>query len=793
MKAIIMAGGEGTRLRPLTCSVPKPLSLLCGRPVVHYILDLLDSHGFDEAVFTLGYKAEQIEQLFETGRYKNIKLGFSREDTPLGTAGCVKKAVGGDSDGKEDFLVISGDALCDFDLSAVLEYHKKSKAQATIITKRVNDPREYGLVISENGRITGFSEKPSYLGCTCDCANTGVYVLSSSVMELIPDNTPYDFARDVFPKMLKTPDSLFSFEETGYWCDIGDFSTYAKSQLDILSGRVKCHIEGEKISDGVYSRSTIPSHVTIESPCYIGENVTFSKGGNGIKDNKACCGNILISSSVIGNNVNIGNNTKIKGSIIMDSAYISDGVTANQAIICPNAKLMHASSVYEGGVIGEGCLIGREAIISGGVKIWNEKSIPPGANITRDIKYGSRTVIELSETGGSSTSITGETNADITPELCSRLGAALSTVTGFSKIVGISCEDNNASKAIKLAVISGAASSGSEVFDFGAVSLPQLLYAAETLNCGVICRIKCGIFTQIDIFGGNGLPLSRQEERRLEAALTRSEYKNADSNNFGEIHAMSGFDKMYTSMLYNHARLKSGYRIKLNCNNAKMSQSLEPVFEAISSKTGKALVVTLTDGGSRVEFYTEDDVKIGYEQLLLLAAAGKMSKGFDVAVPNDFAACAEFLAASYGRTVYRYFLCPNDASDKHARGLAAQQLFLRDGAVLALSVLEYLAENEMTIENAVRAIPHFACERREVEINCPPQRIISRLCEDDSMLCGRGEGILVGNNRENVLIRSSKGGRSLFLMAESLSSETASQLCDDAEGLIKNLIKDMVD
>ncbi|MCL2071959.1 MAG: sugar phosphate nucleotidyltransferase, partial [Oscillospiraceae bacterium] len=659
----------------------------------------------------------------------------------------------------------------------VLDYHKSSSADATIITKRVDDPREYGLVLSENGKITGFSEKPSYLSCIGDCANTGVYVLSHKVMDLIPDNTASDFARDVFPKMLKEEMPLHSYEESGYWCDIGDFSTYAESQLDILTGKVKCHIDGVKLAEGIYSKSKIPENVMVKAPCYIGENVAFCKSDNGV---------VRLESSVIGDNVSIGGNVKIFNSVILDSAFISDGVTANGAIICRGAKLLHAASVYEGSVIGEGCLIGREAIVSGGARIWNDKSIPPGANITRDVKYGSKARVELSDRG-----ITGETNADITPELCSRLGAAIATV---SPVIAIACDDNNASIAMKHAIMAGASGCGGDVFDVGSVPLPQLIYVSRLLGCGITVRVKCGIFAEIDILGGDGLHLTRQQERSLEAALARSEYKNADRNSFGAIRSVfggNGFDALYTSMLYTHAGFKSRYKIKLNCNNAKTSRDLSPVFDSVSSAFGNSaetLVVALTEGNSKAEIYTENNVKISYEQMLLLAAAAIMKSGRDAALPNDFAACADFLAASYGRKIYRYFLCPNDSCDQNARELAAIQPFLHDGAILALNVLKYLSESGMGIEDAVKSIPQFACERREVEINCPPQRIIARLCHTGF---GKGEGVLVGNNRESVLIRSAKKGNSLFLLAESLSSETSAQLCDNAEDLIKKMMNEL--
>jgi hypothetical protein len=207
--------------------------------------------------------------------------------------------------------------------------------------------------------------------------------------------------------------------------------------------------------------------------------------------------------------------------------------------------------------------------------------------------------------------------------------------------------------------------------------------------------------------------------------------------------------------------------------------------------------VTLTEDGSRAEIYTESNIKIEYDKLVLLACAGIMQNGGDVALPNEFAACAEFLAESYGRRIYRYFRSSNDSGDSKARELACGQHFLRDGAVLALDVLQYLSENKLSIENAAKSIPDFACERREVQINCPPQRIITQLCfsgmKGANAASGNGEGVLFrsiadeNHARESILVRSGKKGDSLVLFAQSLSSETAEELCNQTEKIINKL------
>jgi mannose-1-phosphate guanylyltransferase/phosphomannomutase len=780
MKAIIMAGGEGTRLRPLTGSVPKPLAKLCGRPAVEYILDLLIRHRFTEAVFTLRYKGEMIERLFENEFYmerefhkgqRGIDLRFSYEDEPLGTAGCVKKAAAGFND---DFLVISGDALCDFNLSAALKFHKSSRAEATIITKQVSDPREYGLVISDSssGRITGFSEKPSYLNCVTDYANTGVYFLNPSVLNLIPDGKMWDFARDVFPKMLKESRPLFSFWESGYWCDIGDIDTYASCQRDILSGKVNCAINAEKIADGIYSNSAIPANTTVNPPCYIGRNVQIGK-------------NSIISGTVLGDNVTIGINNRVSDSVILDGVITANDMISEGAVICENVKIKPNVRLSDGAVIGEGTVINENASVESDVRVWQNKTIPANTAVCNDFKFGSKNKIEISERG-----ITGDTNIDITPDFAAKTGCALSGLHPNNVLVA--CEDNNASAALKNALIAGISSTGCSSSDCATATLPMLIHLSKLMLADLIVHIRANSKTEIVILNRYGLSLTRQQERSLEGCLNRSEYRNAPWDGFGAVGDIKCADELYISMLRAMSGFTSGYKIILNCGNEKLLATLKPVFERISSPGSEQLIITLNNAGTKAEFRLGKDFIINHDNLILLACLDIFIGGCDVALPADFPSAADVLAERHGHRVHRFFSCSNDDSDKEARITAESEAFLWDGAYLALFVLGWTARNKVSLIETACSLPEFSRENRVVVINCPPQRILGRLCAGKA---GCGEGIVLdsadGSAIGRVLLRSNKKGNALFLMAESASRETAKSLCDDVEAEVKKLMLDI--
>ena len=299
-----MAGGEGTRLRPLTCDLPKPMARLCGRPMMEYILQLLEKQGVQQASVTLRYLPSAISEHFGK-RYHSMSLTYVVEEQPLGTAGSVKGAAK-DFDGDEDILVISGDALTDFDLSAAAEFHRRQGAAATLIVTRVEDPREFGLVCyDDEGRVIGFVEKPGWAQAVTDAANTGIYLLSPSVLSFIPDDKPFDFAKDLFPLLLSQKLPLYAYEAQGYWCDIGSLTTYLSCQRDLLEGRVKGF---PMPKDGLCVRGERPQgEYLLVPPVYIGERVTVGDGAQ------------IGPFAVLDDDCCVGSGAKIRGSVLLGS------------------------------------------------------------------------------------------------------------------------------------------------------------------------------------------------------------------------------------------------------------------------------------------------------------------------------------------------------------------------------------------------------------------------------------------------------------------------------------------
>ncbi len=273
-----MAGGEGTRLRPLTVNRPKPMVPICNRPVMEYVLELLKRYGVDTVIMTLHYLAEEVVSYFGDGSDFGLQIIYSVEDEPLGTAGSVKKV---EEYLDDTFLVVSGDALTDFDLGRVLAFHRESGAVATVTLTRVETPLEYGVVITDdNHRIVRFLEKPSWGEVFSDQVNTGIYVLEPEIFELMESDRSYDFSKDLFPQLLEKKRPLFGYVAQGYWCDIGDLEHYRKAHQDMFAGRILHEMPGEERSRGVWvgSGTEIDESAKLESPVVIGRNCRIRAG-----------------------------------------------------------------------------------------------------------------------------------------------------------------------------------------------------------------------------------------------------------------------------------------------------------------------------------------------------------------------------------------------------------------------------------------------------------------------------------------------------------------------------------
>ncbi len=367
MKAVILAGGLGTRLRPLTFSRPKPMIPLLNEPVTQHILSYLKKHGVDDIVITTNYLREHLERHFGTGEAQGLTLHYPVEETPLGTAGCVKNIADQLTD---TFVVIQGDNITDIDLTKVIAYHRKKGAQATVALLPVEDTSQFGIAeVADDGRIKQFLEKPGKEESFSNLANVGVYVLEPDVLDYVPANAFFDFSRDLFPALVEE-EAIYGYHASGFWVDVGQPAGYTVAR-DWLMGRLETRIsesatvtpdfEGPLVvGDG----STIAAGVRIHGPVVVGRNVTVEAGA------------VLGPNTVVGDSVTVKADARLHGSVVFDRNAI--GVDSNLA----DCIIAEAGQVGASSRIGFNVVVGHDVALGQRVSVVNDSRIWPGQTLS---------------------------------------------------------------------------------------------------------------------------------------------------------------------------------------------------------------------------------------------------------------------------------------------------------------------------------------------------------------------------------------------------------------------------
>jgi mannose-1-phosphate guanylyltransferase / phosphomannomutase len=340
MRAMVMAAGAGTRLRPLTYAVPKPMVPIANRPVLEYTLLNLLRHQITDVVLNLHAYPEMIREYFGDGAAWGMRIRYAHESKLMGTAGGVKKNES--FLGTDTFLVMSGDGLTSANLTELVQFHKKRKALATMALKAVDVRFDYGITITnKNGRINQFVEKPMWGEVFSNMVNTGIYVFEPRIFSKIPAKTSYDFGHQVWPSLLKAKEPIFGHATKEYWCDVGNLQEYRKAQHDALDEKAGIALPGKQVRRGIWidDGAIIERDVKLEAPCLIGKGCRIAAGST------------IGPYTVIGHRANIGSKTTIRNSILWNDVRVARGVTLENCVIGHNALVRENITVYEGAVI----------------------------------------------------------------------------------------------------------------------------------------------------------------------------------------------------------------------------------------------------------------------------------------------------------------------------------------------------------------------------------------------------------------------------------------------------------
>ena len=531
-----MAGGEGTRLRPLTSHTPKPMLPVVNRPMMEHVVRLLKKHGLDDIVVTVAFMPQAIRAYFGDGSDFGVSLAYATEEVPMGTAGSVRNAK---EELTERFLVISGDVITATDLSRIISFHEEKGALATIGLKAMENPEEFGIVITkDDGSIERFLEKPSQGEVFSDTVNTGIYVLEPEIFDHIGDEEEVDFAGEVFPGLLDAGKPLYGYEIEGYWEDVGTIDAYVRAHKEVLDGTVELDVPGFRVSEGVWlgEGAEMDPDADVAGPAVIGDYCHVEAGAE------------ISEYTVLGSNVRVGRDAQLERSIVHDNTYLGPSVSLRGSVVGRSSDLRHGARAEEA-VIGDQCFVGAQAVINPSVKIYPFKTVEPGATVNSSIVWESRGARQLFSRLG----VAGLANVDVTPELVVRLAMAYGTTLEKGVTVTTSRDTSRAARALKRAAMVGLTAAGINVDDLEVATVPVTRFQVRSgpSQGGITVRLSPGDPQSVLVrfLDNHGVDLVESKQQKIERLYHREDYRRAMGAEMGDIGFPSRTLEHYTEGL----------------------------------------------------------------------------------------------------------------------------------------------------------------------------------------------------------------------------------------------------
>lgn len=538
MKAVLMAGGEGTRLRPLTSSQPKPMLPIANRPMLEHIITLLKRHGIDEIIVTVAFLANTIRTYFGDGSEFGVSISYATEESPLGTAGSVKNA---EAELDETFLVISGDVLTDVDLTALVDFHKKNNSMATLALRAVENPLEFGIVITdERHRIERFLEKPTWGQVFSDTINTGIYVLEPEVLKFIQPGVAMDFSSEVFPALLDAGVAMYGYVTDGYWEDVGTLEAYLSAHADVLDGKVEVEISAFPLREQVWigEGAEIDPTAFLEAPVIVGQNSWVGPGAR------------VGPYTVLGSNVHLGAGSEVNHCVVHDNCYIGPSANVRGSVIGRSCEIGQGAHLESGVVLGDHIRVGAQAVVTSGVRIYPHKTVEADATVTSSIIWETRGAHSIFSGVG----VSGLANIDLSPEFATRVAMAYATMLPKGSIVTTSRDSSRSARMLKRAVMVGLTAAGLNVEDLELATVPVTRFHVRTgaSQGGVSVRLAEGDPNTVVIrfLDADGLDIDEESQRKIERLYFREGSRRVLAAEIGDIGFPARSIELYTAALF---------------------------------------------------------------------------------------------------------------------------------------------------------------------------------------------------------------------------------------------------
>lgn len=827
-KAVIMAGGFGTRLRPLTMEIPKPMVPLANVPMMEHIVHLLKRHGIHRMLSVLYFHPEVITSYFGDGIRWNIEMEYVLATADYGTAGSIKNAEAHLRDGR--FLIISGDVLTDFDLTAAIQFHHERRALATIVLTRAANPLQYGIVITDQtGRICRFLEKPSWGEVFSDTINTGIYILEAAVLDLIPSGREFDFSKDLFPLMLEQGDALYGYIAEGYWRDIGNLSEYQQAHYDVLSGAVSLHIGGQR-----------QDNVWLGTNCNIGNNVEF-RGKVIVGDGTEIGDGVVLDNCVIGRHCRIGAASRIVRSVLWDNVSIGIGCSIEADVLASDVELGDRVTVLDNVFIAARCHIGNNAVLQPNIKLWPDKVVEPYAIVARSMIQEEKWSRELF----TEARITGSSNIEMNPEFAARLGTAIGTALPVGSVVIASRDADTTSRMIKRALVAGLLSAGIAIEDMQMTAIPQTRLATKSRQAAAGLHVRRSFrnptMTDIILIGSDGRDISGELAKKIERYFYGEDIRRVPYERVGQIRYPERQQETYIAdylrrldtalIAQRHFRILIDYSFGLAVNifpgilgslgvtALALNSYLDPYHASLTASDqenrreisgimrslGYEIGFKIDPGAERIALV--DDRGYWFSSMRLLTIVTKLflesnrsHAPFAIAVPIEATSEVDMIAAEYGVTVIRtknshtaMMEATRNEKIRFVGGTRGGFIFpeysvATDGLYTVAKILEMLAKTGFVLSELDNTLPKRYQARRSIACPWHKKGTVMRYAMEWSSNFYRelidGVKVFLPSNR-SVLILPSSGAGEVTIVAEADAADEAERVADEIAGYVE--------
>ncbi|SHK33638.1 sugar phosphate nucleotidyltransferase [Tepidibacter formicigenes] len=813
-----MAGGKGTRLRPLTCDIPKPMVPILNKPVMEYSINLLKKHGIEDIAVTMAYLPSVITDYFGDGKEWGVNLNYFIEDIPLGTGGSVKNAEDFLND---TFIVISGDALTDLNIKKAIDYHNKKKSKTTIVLKKEPVPLEYGVVITnEYGRIIRFLEKPSWGEVFSDTVNTGIYILEPEVLNYYKKGQNFDFSKDLFPKLLRDEVPMYGYITEDYWNDIGDLNSYMTTHFNILDRKVDIPINAREIETGVWIEDGVKvgNNVNFNPPIYIGKNSIIKNFAN------------IHSYSIIGPHCEIGEESTLKKSILWKNSKVGKSTNCRGTVVCNNVQLKDRINTFESSAIGKGSTLSSGVKVKPNIKIWPEKVIEEDMIVNQNLIWGTK----ASKTIFGYRDISGYLNTDITPEFASRLGAAYGSSLNKNSEVVVSGDCSRASDIIRKSLISGILSTGIGVIDIKDSAIPINRFAVRHYKAsgGIHVRINHleNDKVHIEFIDESGANIDRGTERKIENLFNRGDFYRCNADEVKSVVEVDNFYSFYintgeklleniskikrnnprlliSSRCKNITHLTSKFLKNIGCDvlcdySIEKYKSINSYLNSMSKKVirNKAnFGIIFSENGENIILIDEKGRIIEEEKYtalvsLILLKIGSLKK---IIMPYTTPKAIENMVREYKVDVVRTKTSPasimremlNFDSDK--QNMMLQYILSFDGIWASGKIIDFLVNNDINLGDLIDELPNYHYIKKEIPCEWDDKgRVIKNIIiENKDNDIELFEGVKINNDKGWALIVPDSEKALFNIYAEGFSEEYANELSTIFSKKVERLLK----